>query len=198
MEPTGRGNNKTGGWGFPGWGGTPAGCERAPPTRGSAWRGPRPRAPLAPSGLQTFAQSIMPVLVDPGVGRDDGRARLAPHHPMKIQNRFRKTLRILLRRIVPDLVEHAPLVLRTEMLGVPLGILYRVHPVDGAVNIDGRDVDFRLSRQSRLDAGVARIARGVLQAVAIGVNDDIDKIHVCKRHCGPLERRDVERPAGRP
>src|SRR6202023_1796617 len=128
---------------------SPDGAKQNPGFSPPVWS---PGLRCAPSGLQTFAQSIMPVLVDPGVGRDDGRARLAPHHPMKIQNRFRKTLRILLRRIVPDLVEHAPLVLRTEMLGVPLGILYRVHPVDGAVNIDGGGVDFRLRRQSRLDA----------------------------------------------
>src|SRR6202011_1138460 len=172
MEPTGRANAR------PMTGSAKSGifaaCVESRIAR-SLSSGARSRDPLAPSGLQTFAQSIMPVLVDPGGGRDDGRARLAPHHPMKIQNRFRKTLRILLRRIVPDLIEHAPLVLRTEMLGVPLGILYRVHPVDGAVNIDGRDVDFRLRRQSRLDAGVTRIAGSVLHAVAVGVDDDIDK-----------------------
>src|SRR5258708_26458877 len=134
----------------------------------------------------------------PGVRRDDERARLAPRHLPNIQNRIRKTRRILLRRIMADTLEHAPLVLRTEMLPVLFGILHRVHPVDGAVNIDGRDGNLWLLSQSCLDAGITRIARRVLHAVPIGLDDDIDKIFVGKRARGPLKRRVIERPAGRP
>src|SRR5258708_12211937 len=95
----------------------------------------------------------------PGVRRDDERARLAPRHLPNIQNRIRKTLRILLRRIMSDTLEHAPLLLRTEMLRVLFGILHRVHPVDGAVNIDGRDENLWLLSQSSLDAALTRNAR---------------------------------------
>src|SRR5260370_42562244 len=111
----------------------------------------------------------------PGVRRDDERARLAPRHLPNIQNRIRKTLRILLWRIVSDTLEHAPLVLRTEMLPVLFGILHWVHPVDGAVNIDRRHGDLWLLTQYCLDAGIKRYARGVLPAAPAGLDGGLDK-----------------------
>src|SRR5260370_14704044 len=134
----------------------------------------------------------------PGVRRDDERASLAPRHLPNIQNRINYMLRIVKRRLMSDTLEHAPLILRTEMLRVMFGIMNRVHHVDGAVNIDGRDENLWLLSQSCLDAGITRIARRVLHAVSIGLDDDIDKIVVGKRACGPLKRRVIERPAGRP
>src|SRR5260370_7434861 len=123
----------------------------------------------------------------PGVRRDDERARLAPRHLPNIQNRIRKTLRILLWRIMSDTLEHAPLILRTEMLRVLFGILHRVHPVDGAVNIDGRDGNLWLLSQSCLDAGITRIARRVLHAVPIRPTPAIDTIFLAKPPPVPLQ-----------
>src|SRR5258708_21142327 len=117
----------------------------------------------------------------PGVRRDDERARLAPLHLPNIQNRIRKTLRIILRRIVSDTLEHAPLILRTEMLPVLFGILHWVHPVDSAVNIDRRHGNLWLLSQSCLDARITRIARRVLPPRPIALHDDFDKPVVAKR-----------------
>src|ERR1700737_816700 len=98
------------------------------------------------------------------------RPILNRHHLTEIQNGFRKAFGILLRRVVPDVVEDAALVLRTKIFPMLLRVLRRVYPIDGAVNIDRRDRNFWLRGQFCFDSRVTWIARRTVHSVAIGVN----------------------------
>src|SRR5258708_16034247 len=80
------------------------------PTQTSSRRTPGPIRRVACFARRcspAFAQQHRPVVMGPGVRRDDERARLAPRHLPNIQNRIRKTLPILLRRVLAHTLQPA-------------------------------------------------------------------------------------------
>ena len=70
--------------------------------------------------------------------------------------------------------------------------------IAGAVQDYGRHGDRRLRDETLLDRLERRIAGGVAEPMAVGLNDDRDEILVIERDCAALERRVVEAPARRP
>ena len=84
------------------------------------------------------------------------------------------------------------------MAGVAGGGLHGADAVAGAMQADGGHLDGGIRRQRRLDGLQRRVAGGVAEAVAVGLDDGCDVVGVVEGAGAGLERRFVEGPVGRP
>jgi hypothetical protein len=66
------------------------------------------------------------------------------------------------------------------------------------VQHDGRHRDFGLRHELLLDAFVGRVAWGVAEPMAVGVDDDVDEIWIVERGGRALVGRVIKMPIGRP
>src|SRR5579862_2225935 len=116
----------------------------------------------------------------------------------QIEDRLREFSRCFQRWIVSDALEDAPFIARLEVLLVSDRHLRGMNAIFRAVNRDGRHVDRRQGRQSRLDGRIARIAVRRRVTVPVRVNRDVDEVRVVERPGRAKECRLVEGPCRRP
>ena len=75
---------------------------------------------------------------------------------------------------------------------------HRRHPVIGAVERDGRYANPGKGGELLLDCFQAGVAGDPSEAMALGMNHDLNKIRIVEGSRGPLKGRVIEAPVGRP
>jgi hypothetical protein len=116
----------------------------------------------------------------------------------KVKDCLGEGLRRLLRWIVAHVVNYSTFVVGGEIPLVPLRVLMRVDVIGSTVNDDRGHSDCGQARQTGVQWRITRIASRVAHAMAIGVDDHLDKVWIVERSSRSLEARIIKCPARRP
>src|SRR5204863_5060379 len=103
-----------------------------------------------------------------------------------------------LRDVVSDHRDDPALVSAGEQMSLGVPGLRLSDPVAAALQYDRGHLDRWLRGEALLDLFEIGIARGIAEAVPVGVNDDIDEIRVVERGRRALVGRIVKLPVRRP